>query len=87
MFREEVTVVHDAVNVKYGGQIIISHAAVRRGHRGHGTGPKLIGAALDDIQALGRPVPVVGYFVERNPRYARLLANGPGGPETDSMGR
>ena len=60
-----------------GGRVTITHAAVRESHRGYGVGAKLIGSALDDLQAAGGPIrvtcPVVRAFIERNPRYAPLL--------------
>jgi predicted GNAT family acetyltransferase len=60
-----------------GGHITITHAAVQESQRGHGIGAKLIGSALDDLQAIGGPIrvtcPVVHAFIQRNPRYAHLL--------------
>jgi predicted GNAT family acetyltransferase len=59
------------------GHITITHAVVQETHRHRGIGAKLIGSALDDLQATGGPIrvtcPVVRAFIERNPRYASLL--------------
>lgn len=62
------------------GVLVFPHTVVDEAFRGQGLSAQLIGGALDDVRACGERIvaqcPAVARFVEDNPEYADLLADG-----------
>lgn len=66
-----------AVYIDRGPRRVFTHTEIEPGHEGEGLGSALVGGALDDTRAQGRPVvplcPFVSGWIDRHDEYADLV--------------